>query len=79
MGSVITEVVDRTVVDVRAAQAAPDVVKAGRRRLTGPLDRGVRRGRLSAEQRAQPLARLSFTHDLSDLADRQFVTGLRTS
>jgi 3-hydroxybutyryl-CoA dehydrogenase len=73
MGSGIAEVAALGGIDVRVAEATPDAVEAGRRRLTASLDRGVRRGKLSEEQREQALARLSFTHDLSDLADRQFV------
>ncbi|WP_413812297.1 3-hydroxybutyryl-CoA dehydrogenase [Streptomyces sp. OE57] len=73
MGSGIAEVAARHGLDVRVAEATPDAVEAGRRRLTASLDEGVRRGKLSEEQRDQALARLSFSHDLSDLADRQFV------
>ncbi|WP_413098734.1 3-hydroxybutyryl-CoA dehydrogenase [Streptomyces sp. Inha503] len=73
MGSGIAEVAARHGIDVRVAEATPDAAEAGRRRLTASLDEGVRRGKLSEEQRDQALARLSFSHDLSDLADRQFV------
>ncbi|MER6162335.1 3-hydroxybutyryl-CoA dehydrogenase [Streptomyces sp. NPDC001868] len=73
MGSGIAEVAAHSGIDVRVAEATHDAVEAGRRRITASLDRGVRRGKLSERQRDQALARLSFTHDLSDLADRQFV------
>ncbi|MER5434128.1 3-hydroxybutyryl-CoA dehydrogenase [Streptomyces sp. NPDC002588] len=73
MGSGIAEVAARNGIDVRVAEATPDAVEAGRRRITASLDRGVRRGKVSEEQREQTLARLSYTHDLADLADRQFV------
>ncbi|MET9848924.1 3-hydroxybutyryl-CoA dehydrogenase [Streptomyces ossamyceticus] len=73
MGSGIAEVAALGGLDVRIAEATHDAVEAGRRRVTASLDRGVRRGRLSEERRDQALAGLSFTHDLSDLADRQFV------
>jgi 3-hydroxybutyryl-CoA dehydrogenase len=73
MGSGIAEVAARHGLDVRVAEATPDAVAAGRRRITASLDRGVRRGKLTEEQRGQALARLSFTHDLSEMADRQFV------
>ncbi|MEU9330841.1 3-hydroxybutyryl-CoA dehydrogenase [Streptomyces canus] len=73
MGSGIAEVAARHGLDVRVAEATPDAVEAGRRRITASLDQGVRRGKLTEEQRDQALARLSFTHDLGDLADRQFV------
>ncbi|MFJ1808163.1 MULTISPECIES: 3-hydroxybutyryl-CoA dehydrogenase [unclassified Streptomyces] len=73
MGSGIAEIAVRSGIDVRVAEATLDAVEAGRRRLTASLDRGVRRGKLSEEQRDQALARLSFTSDLAELADRQFV------
>ncbi|MFF7388104.1 3-hydroxybutyryl-CoA dehydrogenase [Streptomyces scabiei] len=73
MGSGIAEVAALRGIDVRVAEATPDAVEAGRRRLTASLDRGVRRGKLGEEQREHALARLSFTHDLGDMADRQFV------
>ncbi|CAM5235842.1 3-hydroxybutyryl-CoA dehydrogenase OS=Streptomyces alboniger OX=132473 GN=CP975_06110 PE=4 SV=1 [Streptomyces alboniger] len=73
MGSGIAEVAARSGIDVRVAEATPDAVEAGRRRITASLDRAVRRGKLGEEQREQALARLSYTHDLGDLADRQFV------
>ncbi|MFE9644972.1 3-hydroxybutyryl-CoA dehydrogenase [Streptomyces sp. NPDC006365] len=73
MGSGIAEVAALGGIDVRVAEATPDAVDAGRRRITASLDRGVRRGKLTEEQRDQALVRLSFAHDLGDLADRQFV------
>lgn len=73
MGSGIAEVAARHGIDVRVAESTPDAAEAGRRRITASLDRGVRHGKLSAEQRDQALARLSFTVDLGDMADRQFV------
>ncbi|MFJ5304358.1 3-hydroxybutyryl-CoA dehydrogenase [Streptomyces sp. NPDC088350] len=73
MGSGIAEVAARRDIDVRVAEATPDAAATGRRRLIASLDRGVQRGKLSEAERDQALARLSFTHDLGDLADRQFV------
>ncbi|MEV5848709.1 3-hydroxybutyryl-CoA dehydrogenase [Streptomyces sp. NPDC051985] len=73
MGSGIAEVAARHGLDVRVAEATPDAARAGRRRITDSLDRGVKRGKLAEDEREQALARLSFTHDLGDLADRQFV------
>jgi 3-hydroxybutyryl-CoA dehydrogenase len=73
MGSGIAEVAARRGIDVRVAEATPDAAATGRRRLIASLDRGVQRGKLSEEERDQTFARLSFTHDLGDLADRQLV------
>ncbi|MEU6229226.1 3-hydroxybutyryl-CoA dehydrogenase [Streptomyces sp. NPDC047042] len=73
MGSGIAEVAARHGLGVRVAEATADAATAGRRRITASLDRGVRRGKLTEEQRDQALARLSFTNDLGEMADRQFV------
>ncbi|MGR3937534.1 3-hydroxybutyryl-CoA dehydrogenase [Streptomyces sp. BRA346] len=73
MGSGIAEVAARQGLDVVVAEATQDAAEAGRRRLTDSLDRGLRRGKLTEEQRDQALARLTFTCHLGDLADRQFV------
>ncbi|WP_020139708.1 3-hydroxybutyryl-CoA dehydrogenase [Streptomyces sp. 351MFTsu5.1] len=73
MGSGIAEVAALHGMDVRVAESTPDAAEAGRHRVTASLDRGVRHGKLSATQREQALARLSFTVDLGDMADRQFV------
>lgn len=73
MGSGIAEVAARQGLDVRVAEATQDAAEAGRRRLTDSLNRGLRRGKLTEDQRDQALARLSFTCHLGDLADRQFV------
>jgi 3-hydroxybutyryl-CoA dehydrogenase len=73
MGSGIAEVAARHGIDVRVAEATPDALAAGRRRVIASLDRGVKRGKLGEEQRDRALAGLSFTHDLGELADRQFV------
>ncbi|MEV0477629.1 3-hydroxybutyryl-CoA dehydrogenase [Streptomyces prunicolor] len=73
MGSGIAEVAARGGLDVLVAETTPEAAVAGRRRITGSLDRGVRRGKLTEESRDLALARLSFTHDLGDMADRQFV------
>jgi 3-hydroxybutyryl-CoA dehydrogenase len=73
MGSGIAEVAARSGIDVLVAEVTRDAAEAGRLRVTGSLDHGVRRGKISEETRDQALARLSYTHDLGDLADRQFV------
>ncbi|QKZ15950.1 3-hydroxybutyryl-CoA dehydrogenase [Streptomyces chartreusis] len=73
MGSGIAEVAARSGLDVRVAEATTDAVEAGRRRITASFDRGVRRGKLTEEERDEALTHLSFSHDLADLADRQLV------
>ncbi|MFE2499440.1 3-hydroxybutyryl-CoA dehydrogenase [Streptomyces scopuliridis] len=73
MGSGIAEVAALRGLDVTVAESAPELAAAGRDRVTASLDRRLRRGTLTEAERDQALARLTFTHDLGDLADRQFV------
>ncbi|GAA4411269.1 3-hydroxybutyryl-CoA dehydrogenase [Actinokineospora soli] len=73
MGSGIAEVCARSGVDVVVAEVTSAALDAGRARIEKSLDRGVRNGKLSEEDRAAALGRLRFTTDLSDFADRQFV------
>ncbi|MFG2025439.1 3-hydroxybutyryl-CoA dehydrogenase [Streptomyces sp. NPDC048825] len=72
MGSGIAEVAALRGLDVTVAESTPELAAAGRGRVTASLDRG-RRGKLTETDRDQALARLSFTHDVDELADRQFV------
>ncbi|MFE6961707.1 3-hydroxybutyryl-CoA dehydrogenase [Streptomyces sp. NPDC057696] len=73
MGSGIAEVAALRGLDVTVAESTPELAIAGRSRLVASLDRGLQRGKLTETERDQALARLSFTHDLGELADRQFV------
>ncbi|MFF1691027.1 MULTISPECIES: 3-hydroxybutyryl-CoA dehydrogenase [unclassified Streptomyces] len=73
MGSGIAEVAALRGLDVTVAESTPELAAAGRDRVTASLDRGVGRGKLTEADRDQALALLTFTHDLGDLADRQFV------
>jgi 3-hydroxybutyryl-CoA dehydrogenase len=73
MGSGIAEVAALRGLDVTVAESTPELAAAGRDRVTTSLNRGLRHGKLTEADRDQALARLSFTHDLGELADRQFV------
>ncbi|MFB8438834.1 3-hydroxybutyryl-CoA dehydrogenase [Streptomyces niveus] len=73
MGSGIAEVAALRGLDVTVAESAPGLAAAGRDRVTASLDRRLRRGTLTEADRDRALARLTFTHDLGDLADRQLV------
>jgi 3-hydroxybutyryl-CoA dehydrogenase len=46
---------------------------SGPGRLVKSLDRGLNAGKLTEEERDAAVARLSFTTDLADFADRQLV------
>ena len=73
MGSGIIEVAARAGSDVIAWEAKQEFADAGRARLEKSLNRGVDRGKLTAEERDAALGRVRFTTDLADFADRQIV------
>ncbi|MEV8325438.1 3-hydroxybutyryl-CoA dehydrogenase [Kitasatospora sp. NPDC059811] len=73
MGSGIAEVFARAGLDVLVAEASGEALEFGRTRLTNSLDTAVKRGKLSPEERDAALARLAFTVDLADFADRDLV------
>ncbi|GHH75049.1 3-hydroxybutyryl-CoA dehydrogenase [Kitasatospora indigofera] len=73
MGSGIAEVFARAGLDVLVAEAGNEALELGRTRLTNSLDTAVTRGKLTPEQRDDALARLAFTTDLADFADRDLV------
>ena len=63
MGSGICEVVARAGMPVRFVEVTPDRVEAGLARIRGSLDRHVDRGRMTAEERDEVLARISGDTD----------------
>ncbi|MGW0963311.1 3-hydroxybutyryl-CoA dehydrogenase [Streptomyces gelaticus] len=73
MGAGIAELCAKAGQDVLVAVRSEDAVPAGLRRITASLDRALSRGRVGADEREAALARVAFTRDLGDLADRQLV------
>ena len=73
MGSGIAEVCARAGLDVKVTEASQDALTAGRARIEKSLDRGVRNGKLSAEDRDAALGRLAFATDIGEFADRQLT------
>ena len=73
MGSGIAEVCARAGLDVVVHEIDQATADAGRGRLVKSLDRGLNAGKLSEQARDEALARLSFTTDLADFADRELV------
>ncbi len=73
MGSGIAEVCARAGREVIVLEVSPEACERGRSRLVTSLDRGVRSGKLDEAGRDAALAKLSFTTDFADLADRQLV------
>jgi 3-hydroxybutyryl-CoA dehydrogenase len=73
MGSGIAEVAALAGCQVTVVASRPASADAGRDRIASSLTRGVRKGRVTEEQREAALRRLTFTTDLDDLRDRQIV------
>jgi 3-hydroxybutyryl-CoA dehydrogenase len=73
MGSGIAEVCARAGIDVVVREVTAEACERGRARIVGSLDRGVRSGKLAEDARDTAIARLAFTTDFADLADRQLV------
>ncbi|WP_018640732.1 3-hydroxyacyl-CoA dehydrogenase family protein [Parafrankia elaeagni] len=73
MATGIIEVLARSGYDVVYRARSDDKVAAVRKRLVESFERGVQRGRLSAEDRDAALARVTGTTDLDALADCDLV------
>jgi 3-hydroxybutyryl-CoA dehydrogenase len=73
MGSGIAEVSAKAGADVLVYEPTDELVAAGRSRFTQSLERAAAKGKLSEADRDAALARLKFTTDLGDLADRHLV------
>jgi 3-hydroxybutyryl-CoA dehydrogenase len=73
MGSGIAEVCARAGLDVLIREVSEAAAEAGRARLVKSLDRGLTAGKMTEEQRDAAVAKLAFTTDLADFADRQLV------
>jgi len=73
MGSGIAEVCVHAGLDVMVREVDAEACERGRGRIVTSLDRGIRAGKLTEEERDGALARLGFTTDIADLSDRQLV------
>lgn len=73
MGSGIAEVCARAGLDVLVREVDADACERGRARIVGSLDRGVRSGKLAEADRDAAIARLGFTTEFAEFADRQLV------
>ena len=73
MGSGIAEVAAKAGANVVVYEPSDALVNAGRERITASLERAKAKGKLAADDFEITLARLTFTTDLADLADRQLV------
>ena len=73
MGSGIAEVAARSGFDVVVREVDDDAASAGRARIERSLARAVAKEKITADDRDAALARMRFTVDLADLADRDLV------
>jgi 3-hydroxybutyryl-CoA dehydrogenase len=73
MGAGLAEVCARAGLEVLVAVSRRARIADGRRALVTSLDRATRKGKLTEADRDAALANVSFTADLTDFADRQFV------
>jgi 3-hydroxybutyryl-CoA dehydrogenase len=73
MGSGIAEVFARSGLDVKVSEANGEALELGRTRITTSLDTAVKRGKLTQEDRDAALARIAFTTDLAEFADRDLT------
>ncbi|MDG4663469.1 3-hydroxybutyryl-CoA dehydrogenase [Mycobacterium sp. 236(2023)] len=73
MGGGIAEVCAKAGANVIAFEPTEELANAGRDRVTASLERAKAKGKLSADDFETTLARLTFTTNLADLADRQLV------
>jgi 3-hydroxybutyryl-CoA dehydrogenase len=73
MGAGIAEVSARAGVDVLVYEPTEALTTAGRTRIVKSLERGVSAGKVTERERDQALAKLTFTTDLTDMADRELV------
>ncbi len=73
MGSGIAEVHARSGLDVVITEVNQPALDAGKARIEKSLQRGVKSGKLSAEDADAALARLRFTTDIAEFADRDLI------
>ncbi|MFE2550275.1 3-hydroxybutyryl-CoA dehydrogenase [Streptomyces sp. NPDC059355] len=73
MGSGIAEVCARAGLDTIVCEADATAARGARERVAVTLERAVQRGKLDRISAEDALARMVFTGDLEDLADRQLV------
>jgi 3-hydroxybutyryl-CoA dehydrogenase len=73
MGSGIAEVCARAGLDVVVAEIDAAAAEGAQARVAKSVERGVRSGKLSEDDRDAAFDRIRFTTDLPELADRQLV------
>ncbi|MEM1332942.1 MAG: 3-hydroxybutyryl-CoA dehydrogenase [Actinomycetota bacterium] len=73
MGAGIAEVSARAGLDVVVREIDAAAAERGRNRLLASFDKAVARGKMTDDERAATIDRLTFTTDLGDMAERDLV------
>ncbi len=73
MGSGIAEVAARSGFQVKVREVDAAAVEAGRKRIVKSLGRAVEKGKSTAEERDEALARIAFVTEVEELADSDLV------
>ncbi|NND73590.1 MAG: 3-hydroxybutyryl-CoA dehydrogenase [Ilumatobacter sp.] len=73
MGAGIAEVCARAGLDTLVREIDAGAAERGRERIFGSFDKAVARNKMTEDERSETAARLSFTTDLGDMADRHLV------
>jgi 3-hydroxybutyryl-CoA dehydrogenase len=73
MGSGIAEVAARHGIAVVAVERDDEMMARGRRHVEGSTGRAVQRGKITADEQARLLDRITFTTDLAEVKDCQVV------
>jgi 3-hydroxybutyryl-CoA dehydrogenase len=73
MGSGVAEVCARAGLEVAVIEVGEELAAAGRKRVEASLAKAVARGKVTDEERAAALGRLSFGTDFAAMADRDLV------
>lgn len=73
MGAGIVEVFAKAGLDVIGVDGSPELAERGKGFLAASTGKAVARGRLSEQEQAAVLARVTWTHELSALADADLV------
>ena len=73
MGSGIAQVCAQAGHEVRVVEASPEILEAGMGRIEAFLDKGIARGKLTAEDKEATISRLHGASDIAELDDREIV------
>ncbi|HET6278151.1 MAG TPA: 3-hydroxybutyryl-CoA dehydrogenase [Candidatus Polarisedimenticolia bacterium] len=73
MGSGIAQVTAQADFDTTVVEASDEALRAGLDRIDAFLAKGIERGKVTVQQKAQTLGRIKGTTDLASLGDRDLV------